>query len=62
MSVTDTCQWGVVLGASLAAAIMDFRWGRIPNVLTVPLWLVGLVQAADAGGIYALDAALGGRI
>ncbi len=62
MSASAICQWGVVLGASLAAAITDFRWGRILNVLTLPLWLVGFVQAADAGGIYALDAALGVRI
>ncbi len=59
MSASDICQWGVVLGASLAAAITDATQGRIPNVLTLPLWLAGLVQAACGGGIGALGAALG---
>ncbi len=44
----NACQWGVVLGASLAAAWWDIRTTRIPNWLTLPVgrwWaaLVGLV-------------------
>ena len=30
-------QWGVVIGASLAAAFSDLRTRRIPNALTLPL-------------------------
>ena len=43
-------QWGVVLGASLAAALWDIRSRRIPNVLTLPLFAAGLVQAAMFSG------------
>lgn len=38
-------QWGVVLGASLAAAITDVRSRRIPNALTLPLVVTGLLYA-----------------
>ena len=44
-------QWGTVLGASLAAAITDARSRRIPNWLTGPLLLGGLVHAALVGGL-----------
>jgi prepilin peptidase CpaA len=44
-------QWGTVLGASLAAAIIDARSRRIPNWLTGPLLLGGLVHAALVGGL-----------
>jgi len=51
-------QWGVVIGASLAAAIYDLRTRRIPNALTVPLLAAGLVWAAWRGGLSGLaDAA-----
>jgi prepilin peptidase CpaA len=43
-------QWGALAGASLAAAITDVRQGRIPNWLTLPLWLLGLAQATCLGG------------
>ena len=48
-------QWGVVIGASLLAAIFDLRTRRIPNVITGPLLLAGLVQAAWIGGLAGLD-------
>lgn len=38
-------QWGVVLGASLAAALWDIKSRRIPNVLTLPLLGAGFLQA-----------------
>jgi len=44
-------QWGIVLGASLAAAITDARSRRIPNWLTGPMLLAGLVFAAFVGGL-----------
>jgi len=44
-------QWGIVLGASLAAAITDARSRRITNWLTGPMLLAGLVFAAFVGGL-----------
>jgi prepilin peptidase CpaA len=43
-------QWGVVLGASLIAALWDLKNRRIPNVLTLPLFAAGLLQAALFSG------------
>jgi prepilin peptidase CpaA len=43
-------QWGAVLGASLVAASTDLRRRRIPNWLTGPLLLSGLVFAFAVGG------------
>ena len=34
-------QWGAVIGASLVAAIIDVRTGRIPNVLSAAVLLLG---------------------
>ena len=48
-----------LIGASLAAAIMDVREGRIPNRLTLPLWLLGLAKATCLGGAGGVVAALG---
>lgn len=47
-------QWGVVIGASLAAAFSDVRTRRIPNALTLPLLAGGLVTAFAVGGASAL--------
>lgn len=44
-------QWGVVIGASLAAAAWDIRTQRIPNVLTSPLLGGGLLWASFIGGL-----------
>ena len=52
-------QWGVVIGASLVAAIYDLRTRRIPNALTVPLLAAGLVWAAWRGGLSGLAEAVG---
>jgi prepilin peptidase CpaA len=43
-------QWGAALGASLAAAVTDIAWRRIPNILTGPLFLTGLAFAVWSGG------------
>lgn len=43
-------QWGTVLGASLVAASFDARCRRIPNWLTAPLFLTGLVSSSLAAG------------
>ena len=44
-------QWGVVIGASLAAAIFDLRTRRIPNIITGPLLAAGFLYAALNGGL-----------
>lgn len=50
-------QWGVVCGASLAAALDDIRRRKIPNLLTMPLWAAGLAAAwATAGPAGLADA------
>ncbi len=53
-------QWGVVLGASLAAAVWDLRSRRIPNALTLPLFLTGVAFNAWVGGITAASLSVGG--
>ncbi|MCE5185274.1 MAG: A24 family peptidase [Planctomycetaceae bacterium] len=54
-------QWGVVLGASLAAALWDLKDRRIPNMLTIPVLVGGLAWSAIHGGgagfIESLEAA-----
>ncbi|MGD8501186.1 MAG: A24 family peptidase [Phycisphaerales bacterium] len=55
-------QWGVVIGASLVAAGGDLRQRRIPNALTVPLLVVGLVWSAWVGGLSGLAEAAGACI
>ncbi len=47
-------QWGVVISASLAAAILDLRTKRIPNMLTFPLLAAGMIQAAWVLGLTGL--------
>lgn len=47
------------MGASLAAAVWDVRRGRIPNTLTGPLFVSGLVLAVFTAGVAGLaDSAL----
>ncbi len=43
-------QWGIVIGASLVAAITDLHRRRIPNALTVPLLLFGLIKSICLAG------------
>jgi prepilin peptidase CpaA len=47
-------QWAVVCLAALAAAITDARSRRIPNALTAPLLLAGLIWAYGVGGLAGL--------
>ena len=42
--------WAVAVGVSLAAAVCDFRMRRIPNALTAPVFVAGLLQALWAVG------------
>jgi len=51
-------QWGVVLGASLAVAILDLRSRRIPNSLTVSLVVTGLLYALFCAGLAGLGQAM----
>jgi prepilin peptidase CpaA len=46
--------WGVVIGCCLAAAVMDLRSRRIPNVLTAPMFLAGLAWGLSTGGLSGL--------
>ena len=56
---TVVLQWGVVIGASLIAALGDLKERRIPNALTFPLFVVGLIWAAWSGGMAGLAEAAG---
>ncbi len=52
-------QWGVVIGASLVGAVTDLTDRRIPNRLTGPLLVGGLIWAGYVGGVSGLcDSAL----
>jgi prepilin peptidase CpaA len=53
-----TLAWCVVLVVATIAAISDVRTGRIPNVLTMPVFLAGLMWSAYAGGVPGLFTAL----
>lgn len=55
-------QWGIVFGASLVAAGCDLRTRRIPNVLTFPLLVIGLIWAIWHGGLLSLAEAAGACI
>jgi prepilin peptidase CpaA len=49
-SSTPSIQWGAVITVSLVAAVIDARVRRIPNWLTGPVFLAGLVWAAWGSG------------
>jgi prepilin peptidase CpaA len=55
-------QWGLPIGASLAAAVLDWRLRRVPNALSLLLFASGLAVAAlvgeGEGFLSALAAAL----
>jgi prepilin peptidase CpaA len=53
-------QWGVVITACCVAAIIDVRCRRIPNQLTVPLFLTGVAWWVAARGMGGLADALAG--
>lgn len=55
--------WGVVIAASLVAAALDLKNRRIPNWLTGPVFLGGLVFATVVGGLPGLlDSLLGALV
>ena len=58
MSNVTVIQWGIVIGASLVAAVFDLRQRRIPNALTLPLVVTGLAYALLSEGIGGLGEAL----
>ena len=53
-------QWGVAIGASLAGAVSDLGTRRVPNRLTGPVLLGGLVWAALIGRLAGLADATAG--
>ena len=56
-------RWGVVLCAAAVARATDIRSRRIPNVLTLPLLVAGLIEATVArGGLHGLLDALAGCV
>lgn len=57
--MTIAIQWGIVIGASLVAAVSDMRTKRIPNMLTVPVLLAGLIWAGWTGGLWGIANAAG---
>ncbi len=56
---TTVIQWGIVIGASLVAAVFDARQNRIPNVLTIPLLLLGVTSSIIFGGLFGLAQSVG---
>ena len=55
-------QWGVVIFASLIGAICDLRSSRIPNLLTVPVLVGGIVWAGWVGALPGLADATAGCV
>lgn len=55
-------QWGAVIGASLAGAISDVRVQRIPNRLTFPVLVTGMVWATWTGGVTGLLESISGCV
>jgi len=53
-------QWGIVIGASLTAAISDVKTGEIPNWLTLPLAGAALAYTGWEEGLSGLGEAMGG--
>ncbi len=56
---TTVIQWGIVIGASLVAAVFDARQKRIPNALTLPLLLLGVISSIFFGGLSGLAQSVG---
>jgi len=54
--------WCIVVIASLVGAIIDMRKGLLPNILTMPLFLSGLVWLTFQGGLSGLASSIGGSI
>ena len=59
---TVIIQWAVVVGVSLIAAVWDFQTRRIPNALTAPVFVAGLLQALWAVGASGFADAVKGSV
>jgi len=55
-------QWGVIIGASLIASVIDVRTRRIPNTLCGPLFLSGLIWSFGHYGFKGLAEALAAAV
>ncbi|MDB5293225.1 MAG: type prepilin leader peptidase family protein [Phycisphaerales bacterium] len=55
-------QWGAVIAASLVAAVIDARVRRIPNWLTGPFFLCGLMWAGWNSGMAGVLDAMGAAV
>ena len=51
--------WIIVISGSIIAALCDLRTRRIPNILTFPLFLSGLVWSFVNGGLSGLGESFG---
>lgn len=59
---TVPLQWIAVIGASLVAAVIDLKSGRIPNWLTGSVFLGGIVWAWRSSGMSGVGDGLTGAI
>ena len=59
---TTVIQWGIVIGASLVAAVFDARQNRIPNALTIPFLLFGVTSVIIFGGVSGFAQSVGACI
>jgi len=55
-------QWGAVISASLAAAVIDVKYRRIPNLLCGLLFLTGLLWSLGNNGVKGLAEALAAAV
>jgi prepilin peptidase CpaA len=55
-------QWGAVISASLAAAVIDVKYRRIPNLLCGPLFLAGLLWSLSNNGVKGLTEAVASAV
>lgn len=59
MTLKDVIQWGVIIGASLVAALTDIRSRRIPNLLTGPVFIAGLIWSVYHNGLSGFGQSFG---
>lgn len=52
-------QWGVIIIASLVAAVFDIRQRRIPNFITIALLITGMVKSLWYAGPWGLAESAG---
>jgi prepilin peptidase CpaA len=59
---TALVAWVVVLVACGIGCVTDLKARRLPNALTLPLWITGLVFSAAMGGVAGLAGAFAASI